>query len=342
MKNTVLILVLAAAFLIPGGDALAAAKKPAKKAQKKKQPARKKKSWEDWKAEWGKLSADKKAAIAKAAPRKATVKPKQARRVLVFYRCGGFVHSSIGSGNHSLATIAKKTKAFTADFSDVYADFNRDNLRNYDAIIFNNTTHLVLENDSQRDAIIEFMKQGKGVAGIHAAGDNFYKWKLGAAMIGGQFNGHPWNGGGNWAFKLDDPMHVLNKAFMGKGFWHTDEIYQYKPETFEGEEKLRILVSLDMSKEAVSKIMDNPRFDKYKQQYGAGPRQVPVSWLREFEGGRVFFTNLGHRDDTYTKPNVMRHILDGIQYALGDLSADATPTAKSTKVKPALAPKESK
>jgi type 1 glutamine amidotransferase len=64
--------------------------------------------------------------------------------------------------------------------------------------------------------------------------------------------------------------------------------------------------------------------------------------LREFEGGRVFFTNLGHRDDTYTKPNVMRHILDGIQYALGDLSADATPTAKSTKVKPALAPKESK
>ncbi len=93
-----------------------------------------------------------------------------------------------------------------------------------------------------------------------------------------------------------------------------------------------------MSKKEVTGILENKRFEKYKQQYGKGPREVPVSWLREFQGGRVFYTNLGHREDTYTKTNVVRHYLDGIQYALGDLKADATPTAKAGKKKPALAP----
>lgn len=324
MKKTLFACTLAAAFLLPT-DAISAPKK--------------KKTWDDWKAEWAKLSDQKKAAIRNALPKKATAKPQKARRALVFFRCGGFVHGSIGAGNYMLEQLGKKTKAFNADFTDVYADLNSDNLKQYDLLIFNNTTRLELENDAQRNAVIGFMKQGKGVAGIHAAGDNFYKWKLGAAMIGGQFNGHPWTGGGNWAFKLDDPKHVLNKAFHGKGFWHTDEIYQYKPETYEGEDKLRILVSLDMTKDAVTKIMDNPRFEKYKKQYGAGPRTVPVSWLREFEGGRVFYTNFGHREDTFEKPNIVRHILDGIQYATGDLSADATPTSGvKKKRKPALAP----
>ncbi len=339
MKKTILLLTLAAAFLAPADTFAADQKKaPAKKAAKKKPAPRKKKTWDDWKAEWAMLSDAKKASIEKAVPKKSTVKPQQVRRVLVFFRCGGFVHASIGAGNHMLAHVAKQNQAFSADFTDVYADLNSENLKKYDAIIFNNTTHLVLENDRQRQAIVDFMKAGKGVAGIHAAGDNFYKWKLGAAMIGGQFNGHPWTAGGKWAFKLDDPKHVLNRAFHGKGFWHTDEIYQYKPETYEGEKNLRILVSLDMSKEAVSKIMDNPRFEKYRQQYGPGPRTVPVSWLREFEGGRVFYTNLGHRDDTFEKANVVRHMLDGIQYALGDLAADATPTAKAKPGKAALAP----
>ena len=157
-------------------------------------------------------------------------------------------------------------------------------------------------------------------------------------MIGGQFNGHPWTSGGRWAFKLDDPDHILNQAFLGKGFWHMDEIYQYKPTTFEGDEKLRILVSLDMSKSEVTKVLDNPRFEKYENDYGKGPRQVPVSWLREFGGGRVFFSNFGHREDTFWQPAVLQHFLDGIQYALGDLDADATPTAKAGKMKPALAP----
>lgn len=284
------------------------------------------------------VTTEQKNAIRAAIPNQPTVAPKQARRVLVFFRCETFIHTSIPWGNYCLQEMGQKTGAFKADLADEYSVFSKENLAKYDAVIFNNTTSLAFENDAQRDALMGFVKQGKGIVGIHAAGDNFYKWKLAASMIGGQFNGHPWTAGGNWGFKLDDPKHPLNKAFAAKGFWHTDEIYQYKPETYAGEENLRILVSLDMSKKEVTGILENKRFEKYKQQYGKGPREVPVSWLREFQGGRVFYTNLGHREDTYTKTNVVRHYLDGIQYALGDLKADATPTAKSGKKEPALAP----
>jgi len=296
-------------------------------------------TWEERKAERFKpITDEQRADIAAAIPKQATAKPKTSRSVLVFYRCETFIHTSIPIGNLALEKLGGVTDAFSIDLADTYDVFNAENLEKYDAVIFNNTTSLVFENDAQRKALMDFLAAGKGVVGIHAAGDNFYQWPEGAAMIGGQFNGHPWTAGGKWAFQLDDAGHPLNAAFGGKGFWHTDEIYQYKPDTYAGLDKLRVLVSLDMSKPAVADVLKNERFAKYEEQYGKGTRQVPVSWLQEFGGGRVFFTNLGHREDTYWNPAVLQHYLDGIQYALGDLEADATPTAKAGELIKALAP----
>ncbi len=119
---------------------------------------------------------------------------------------------------------------------------------------------------------------------------------------------------------------MLNRSFGGKGFWHTDEIYQYKPETYVGPKVLRLLVSLDMNQDEVLK------------QIKDGPREVPVSWLRKAGDGRVFYTNFGHREDTFKNSMILKHMLDGIQYALGDLEADATPTADAGTKTPALAP----
>jgi type 1 glutamine amidotransferase len=81
-----------------------------------------------------------------------------------------------------------------------------------------------------------------------------------------------------------------------------------------------------MGQEEVSKLIND------------GPREVPVSWLRKAGEGRVFYTNFGHREDTFTKPVILKHMLDGIQYALGDLEADATPTDDAGQKKPALSP----
>jgi uncharacterized protein len=275
------------------------------------------------------LSAEQKAAIENAVPAEASAKPKQARRVLVFYRCEGFIHSSIPHGNLAIETMGKKTGAFTVDLADTYDVFNTENLKQYDCILLNSTTGMQFPKPEQQNAFLDFISGGKGLAGIHAASDNFGRHPECRAIVGGEFGGHPWNAGGNWAFKLDDPEHVLNKAFGGKGFWHMDEIYQYKPETFEGTKVLRVLVSLDMNQPEVSKLIND------------GPREVPVSWLRTAGDGRVFYTNFGHREDTFTKPAILRHMLDGIQYALGDLAADATPTDSAGKKQPALAPNKS-
>ncbi len=272
------------------------------------------------------IPADKIAGIENAVPTEATAKPKKSRRILVFYRCEGFIHSSIPYANLALESMGKKTGAYAVDLADTYDVFNSENLKKYDCIVLNSTTGMTFSKPEQQNAFLDFIMGGKGLVGIHAASDNFGRHPECRAVVGGEFGGHPWNAGGTWAFKLDDPEHVLNKAFAGKGFWHADEIYQYKPETYEGTKSLRILVSLDMQQDAVSKLIKD------------GPREVPVSWLRKAGDGRVFYTNFGHREDTFTKPAVLKHMLDGIQYALGDLEADATPTDAAGKKQPALSP----
>ena len=285
------------------------------------------KEWEAKKAERFKpVSEQHRDAIGKAIPGKATVQPQKRRRILVFYRCEGFIHTSIPHGNLAVQEMGRKSGAFSADLADTYDVFTAENLQQYDCILLNNTTHMQFPTPAQRNAFLDFVSAGGGLVGIHAASDNFGRHPECRDIVGGIFNGHPWGAGGNWAFKLDDPDHVLNKAFGGQGFWHSDEIYQYKPDSFQGPEVLRLLVSLDMSKEAVSSRIDD------------GPREVPVSWIRAAGDGRVFYTNFGHREETFRNPLILRHMLDGIQYALGDLEADSAPTAKTTAKDPALAP----
>lgn len=283
--------------------------------------------WQEKKAaQFKPLTDEQKQAIENAVPSKAVVAPKKDRRVLVFYRCEGFIHNSIPYGNLAIELMGDKTGAFKVDLADTYDVFTKENLAQYDAILLNNTTAMEFPEASQMNAFLDFVAGGKGLIGIHAASDNFGRHPECRAMVGGEFGGHPWNAGGTWAFKLNEPDHVLNQAFEGKGFWHTDEIYQYKDETYEGPKVLRLLVSLDMSKEEVLKEIND------------GPREVPVSWLRTVGDGRVFYTNFGHREDTFMKPMILKHMLDGIQYALGDLEADATPTAEASEVSAVLAP----
>lgn len=283
-------------------------------------------SWEARKAERLRPVTDpQKMAIVEAVPEQLAAKPRSPRRVLVFYRCEGFIHTSIPHGNLATQQMGRQTGAFQTELADSYDVFTPENLARYDAIVLNNTTHLKFPEPAQEQALLRFVSSGKGLVGYHAASDNFYAHPEAAAMIGGQFNGHPWGAGGTWAFKLDDPDHVLNQAFGGQGFWHQDEIYQYRPETFQGPEVLRLLVSLDMGKPAVAAPI---QADPSKGGYAPGPREVPVSWVRRYGEGRVFFTNLGHREETFASPQVLRHLLDGIQFALGDLDVDTTPTAE--------------
>ncbi len=255
--------------------------------------------------------------INQAIPEEPTAQPKQPRKMLVFNRCEGYKHASIDYVAAAFEMMGEQTGAFETVNSTDMNDFTAENLKQYDAVCFNNTTRLKFENPAHRKALMDFIKNGKGIVGIHAATDNFYTWPEAAEMMGGLFNAHPWHAGGTWTFKLDDPDHPVNKGFEGKGFVLSDEIYQLKdPYT---RKNLRVLVSLDMS--------DPRNMNVKKEQIQRVDNDFAVSWIRDYGKGRLFYCSLGHNKEVFFNKTVMQHYLDGIQFALGDLKADATPSA---------------
>jgi len=263
--------------------------------------------------------------IMEAIPKKASVEPKKKRKLLIMYKCNGFVHRSIAAGNESLVQMGKATGAYDAVVTKDEGMFTGDTLKEFDGILFNNTTRLSFEKDSQRADIMDFIAAGKGMMGIHAATDNFYAWPEAAQMMGGLFAGHPWGAGGTWSVKLDDPDHPVNAAFGGKGFWIKDEIYNMKDPY--SRDIQRVLLSLDMTKPPTN------------QKRGRQDNDLGIAWVKETGGGRVFYCSMGHNEHIYWTAPVLKHYLDGIQFALGDLQADATPSAKlAEQPQPALAP----
>ena len=264
------------------------------------------------------------ASVESALPEKASA-PTSPRRVLIFFRTEGFVHGSIPVSRFALQRIGEKTGAYTSVASDDMAMFDRANLATFDAVVFLNSTGLRFDNPAHRQALLDFIHAGKGIAGLHAATDNFPTWPEGQAIMGGVFHGHPWNGNDVSAVKNDEPAHVINTAFGGKGFWIRDEIYQMRTPPY-SRDRLRVLLSLDMSKpENARPAKDIKRTDN---DFG-------ISWIRTEGKGRVFYTSLGHNSDVFFVPSILRHVLDGLQFALGDLAADATPSAQ---LKPAPLP----
>lgn len=297
------------------------------------------------------------AKITAAVPGKAPAVPKQPRKVLVYSKCTGFYHGAIPVANTCMEIMAEKTGAFEVTVSDDLSYFETDKLKQFDAIVLNNTTGELLlraaprkpgkpdpkkikdaarleqaqkkyETDlvhweeevealkGQKDPgpvlrenLMAWIRSGKGVIGIHAATDSSYKWDEYGKMMGGYFTGHPWHM--LVGIKNDDPGSPINAAFEGKGFEVTDEIYQFARGTYD-RTKQRVLLSLDM--------------DKVENRGKREDKDYAISWVRMHGKGRVFYCSLGHRDEIFWNPVVLKHYLAGIQWALGDLEGvDTTP-----------------
>lgn len=254
--------------------------------------------------------------IEAAAPAKATVQPAKARRVLIMWRCEGFFHGNgIAGGNKAIEFMGRKTGAFETDITDDYGAFTPENLAKYDAVVLNNTTHLKFS-DAQRKALLDYVNGGKGLVGIHAAADNFADWPDGAALVGGLFDGHPWGGGGTWAFKPDPAAkdHVLNRAWGGEGFKLKDEVYQFK-DPYTRADRL-VLATLDLSDAATAEPL--PKAKRTDKDFA-------IAWAKTQGKGRVFFSNIGHAGNVFEDAKVLRFYLDGIQFAIGDLKAVVAP-----------------
>lgn len=253
--------------------------------------------------------------IRNALAEKAPAAAKKERKILVFSLTKGFRHSSIGHGVYTFGEMGKKTGAFSIEHSEDPAVFTAENLTRFDAVMMLNTTGNELFDEAGKEALVAFVKGGKGLIGIHSATDTFYDWPEYGKMMGGYFDGHPWHE--KVTLKIEDPGHATCKCFEGATQFETiDEIYQYKEEPY-SRDNLRVLLSLDPDgtdfKKGGMKRKDN---------------DYAVGWVQKYGEGRVFYCNLGHREDAYWNPKVVAHYLAGVQFALGDLEGDTTPSAK--------------
>jgi hypothetical protein len=181
------------------------------------------------------------------------------------------------------------------------------------------------EEQTYKNPLLEFVKSGKGLAGAHAATDCYYGWPEYGEMIGGYFSGHPYS---KHVAKIDDPASPLTAAFGGKPFPYSDEMYCFAPKgkTKDGKEvqpysreKVRVLLSIDVP---ATKEKD-PKWNE--KVGGREDADYAISWVRSYGDGRVFYCSYGHNDFTWWNPTILKHFLDGIQFALGDLKADTTP-----------------
>jgi len=263
----------------------------------------------------GQVSSEDLAKIESAVPQRASVEPVQPRTILVFSKTAGYQHGSIPHGIVAFEILGRKTGAFDTVVSEDISMFEPDNLAQFDAVVFLNTTGALFDDPELKASFMGFVKNGKGVIGIHAATDCFYDWPEFGTMMGGYFDGHPGGANTTVTLKIDDPGHAVNRVFSdGEPFTITDEIYQIK-EPY-SRENLRVLTSIDVG-----------RTDMNKSGIKRSDNDYAVSWVRSYGKGRVFYCSLGHRNDIFWNPTVLQHYLDGIQFAMGDLSADTTPSA---------------
>jgi len=173
--------------------------------------------------------------------------------------------------------------------------------------------------EKYKKALLDFVNGGKGIAAAHAATDCYYNWNEYGELIGGYFTGHPYN---KHIAKIDDPASPLTAAFGGKPFEYSDEMYVFgtgrKNQPY-SRDKMRVLVSIDAE---ATKAKD-PKWND--QAGGRADADYAISWVKSQGQGRLFYCSYGHNDSTWWNPTILKHFLDGIQFAFGDLKADTTP-----------------
>jgi len=274
------------------------------------------------------LSIEQRTTIEKALPAKAPGKPGKPRKLLVVTlnvrdgvpRTG---HPSIPHGNYALQLMGQKTGAYEAVFSNDVEMFRPRNLEKFDAVCFNNTVGVLFEDQELRMSLLDFVSGGHGFVGIHAAGATFVQWPVYdqwpefGDMLGGYENGgHPWKPDETITLRVEDPQNPVNAVFGGQSFQISDEVFQFQAPY--SRRKLRVLLSIDTEK---TDMNPSRRFlpDRFAE------RDFAISWIRNYGKGRVFYSSLGHNSHIFSNAPVLAHFLAGIQFALGDLAAEASP-----------------
>jgi len=258
--------------------------------------------------------------------------PKPGARLLFLTYSGGFKHGSVtrkegelAPAERAMVNLGISSNLFRVDATqDPAFALKKETLDNYDIVMFYTTgprAKWTMVSDEQFDYFLNtWLKQkGHGFIGTHSAADTLGDFKPYWDMIGGTFNGHPWNAGETVAITVHDQNHPLSKPW-GSEFEIKDEIYQFKNWQ---PEKVRVLMSLNMAK------------CKLKKDY-----HVPIAWVKEYGEGKALHMSLGHREDVWENPTYQQSLLGGIKWILNREPGDATPNPELSKAEEEKAKKE--
>jgi len=220
-------------------------------------------------------------------------------KLLMMTLTKGFRHATVELSGETIRNMGEKSGKFDVTVTQDVADFSRENLKQYDAVVFNTTGELPFS-DEQKQAFMDFVHSGKGFVGVHSATDTFYMWPEYGELIGGYFNNHPWHE--MVTLQVEDLSSPI-VGFLGNSFQINDEIYQISDFQYKDSHVLLRLDpgSVDLKKSGVQ-----------HRHYG-----WPVAWTRSFGKGRVFYSSLGHDDWVWRDARYQKLLQNGIEWAMG-------------------------
>lgn len=216
-------------------------------------------------------------------------------KVLVFSKTMGYKHGSIPAGIAAIQKLGAEN-GFAVDTTKNGEMFTDENLKQYSTIVFLSTTGNVLDH-YQEAAFERYIQAGGGYVGIHAATDTEYDWGWYNELAGAYFLSHP-KGTPEANFIIKDPNFIATKFFTDTVWQRTDELYNYKKISPD----INVLMTLD---ESTYEGGENGDFH-------------PIAWYHDFDGGRAFYTGGGHTDESFSEDLFLKHLLGGIQYAIGE------------------------
>jgi type 1 glutamine amidotransferase len=220
-------------------------------------------------------------------------------RVLLFSKTDGFHHESINEGVTAIKAMAER-QFFSVSWQENASVFNDKELANYEAVIFLNTTGNILTPE-QQTAFEKFIQSGKGYVGIHSASDTEYDWEWYTKMVGMMFKIHPTI---QTAYlKVEDKNFPGMERLPAKFLW-TDEWYEFSPAV---SKDLHFLISID--EKTYNPIV------KWGPNEGKGMGFHPISWYHTYDGGRAFYTAMGHVPQNFSDPLFLDHLFGGIYWA---------------------------
>ncbi|QIP73759.1 DUF1080 domain-containing protein [Streptomyces sp. VN1] len=226
---------------------------------------------------------------------------KAGKKVLVFSKTAGFRHDSIPEGIAALKELGTPA-GIQVTATEEAGQFTTNNLAKYDAVAFLSTTGDVLNAD-QQTAFENYIKNGGGYMGVHAAADTEYDWEFYGGLVGAYFDSHP--AIQQATVRVEDHDHPAT-AHLDDAWERTDELYNYRTNP---REQAKVLATLDET----------------TYEGGTMKGDHPIAWCQSYGGGRSFYTGLGHTKESYADESFRGHLLGGMQYATGQVKADCKP-----------------